>query len=189
MLEHLLMRNGRGASVWAWRPVALALATAVVMIGCTVAEDVPPLERQAQALNKVIMCPVCPGESIDQSQNPLAVQMRAIVAERLEQGQTENQIKEFFVEGYGPSVLLEPPRQGFNLVVWLLPPLAVAGAVLVLFVALRTMRRSLDSQAETIGGGVPLSEEERHDYFQRIETALDSDAGRDDTPSQATGAG
>lgn len=178
MPEQVLGRNGRESPMWVWRPVALAAALAVTLMAaaCTVAEDVPALEGRAQDLNKAIMCPVCPGESIDQSQNPLAVQMRAIVMKKLEQGQTENQIKEFFVEGYGPSVLLEPPREGFTLVVWLLPPLALAGALLVLFLALRVMRRAPASQAEEIGGSVELLEEERDDYFRRIEAALDSDA-------------
>ena len=91
------------------RTGVFAFALIVVMAltyGCvtTASPDIPEAERRASALNKAIMCPVCPGESIDQSQNPLAVQMRAIVDEKLEEGWDEGRIKDFFVERYGPSV-------------------------------------------------------------------------------------
>ena len=103
-----------------------------LVVACTsgAKDDVPPIELQATSLNKAIMCPVCPGESIDQSQNPLAVSMRQIVAEKLADGWTGQQIEEFFVERYGPSVLLAPPKEGISLVVWFLPPVAVLGAAL-----------------------------------------------------------
>ncbi len=63
----------------------------VLAVACTTQYDVPPLERRAHELNKAIMCPVCPGESIDQSQNPLAVQMRAIVFDQFREGRTESE--------------------------------------------------------------------------------------------------
>ena len=154
----------------------MVLALALAAVACTAAEDVPRLERRAQALNKAVMCPVCPGESIDQSQNPLAVQMRAIVAEKMEEGWSEGQIKDFFVERYGPSVLLEPRRSGFTLLVWVLPPVAAVGAALALLLTLRLMRRSPAPQPEGASAAVALSEQERDEYFRRIEAALDFDS-------------
>ena len=147
---------------------ALMLAAA-----CTTQYNVPPLERRAHELNKAIMCPVCPGESIDQSQNLLAVQMRDIVLEQLQEGRTEGEIKAFFVEGYGDSVLLEPPASGFNLTVWVLPPLAAGVAAAALFGALRLMRRPRAPETDSALESVRLSDEERDDYFRRIEVALD----------------
>jgi len=58
---------------------AAAMALVAVLAACSAKADVPELERLAQQVNKGVMCPLCPGESIDQSQNPLAVQMRGIV--------------------------------------------------------------------------------------------------------------
>ena len=159
---------------WPWKAVLAALAVALAAVACTTGEDVPPLERSAQALNRVIMCPVCPGESIDQSQNDLAVDMRGIVLEKLQQGSTDDQIKAFFVERYGPSVLLEPPRRGFSLTVWVIPPVGVLGAGLALYLILRLMRRSPGQPA---GGreAVRLSDAELAYYSRRIEAALDYD--------------
>ena len=154
-----------GVLIW-----ALALAAA-----CTTQYDVPPLERRAYKLNEAIMCPVCPGESIDQSQNPLAVQMRAIVLDQLQEGRTEGEIKAFFVERYGESVLLEPPASGFNLAVWVLPPLAVGVAAMALFGALRLMRRPRAPETDPALDSVRLSAEEQDEYFRRIEAALDFD--------------
>ena len=113
------------------------------------------------------MCPVCPGESIDQSQHPLSVQMRAIVADKLDQGWTEDMIKSLFVESYGPRVLLEPPRQGFDVIVWLVPPAALALAALVLYAALRFMRDGRGLGKDSVAAR--LSEEDRERYLSRVE--------------------
>ena len=123
------------------------------------------------------MCPVCPGESIDQSQNTLAGQMRVIVREKLEQGWEEGEIKAFFVERYGPSVLLEPPTQGLSLVVWLLPPVAVVTAGLTLYLVLRLMRQTPHASKELVGGQAFSSNAERDEYFRRVEEAGDLDGG------------
>ncbi len=155
---------------------AVVLSVLLLSVGCTTQYGVPPLESRAYELDKAIMCPVCPGESIDQSQNPLAVQMRAMVVEQLQEGRTESEIKDFFVERYGTSVLMEPPASGFNLIAWVLPPLAVGAAALALFLALRLMRRPRADQPDIAGEAARLSTEERDDYFRRIEAALDFDA-------------
>lgn len=150
--------------------------------GCVSDESVPPLERRAQGLNRTVMCPVCPGESIDQSQNPLAVQMRGVVKEKMEQGWSDARIRDLFVEGYGPSVLLEPPRRGFNLVAWVLPGAAVTGAVTALYIVLRMMRRPRPEAPDDVLTPVELSDEERARYRRLLDRALgdghDTVAGR-----------
>ncbi|MBI2873277.1 MAG: cytochrome c-type biogenesis protein CcmH [Chloroflexi bacterium] len=128
---------------------ALLLQTA----GCTSQKGPPSLEEQAQALDKSLICPVCPGETLDQSRAELANQMRAIIREKLAQGETPESIRQFFVDRYGPSVLAAPPRQGFQLTVWLVPPVAVAVGGLLLVMVLRHLRRI--PQAEQ-----PVSSEE-----------------------------
>ena len=107
---------------------AAGLLTVLFLLSCSAGADLTPDERRAQELNRAIMCPVCPGESIDQSQNRLAAQMRAIVAGKLAAGESEADIKSFFVERYGDSVLLSPPERGFNLLVWIVPGIGLAAA-------------------------------------------------------------
>ena len=153
--------------------VVVVLASGLLAAACAVGEEVPPLERRAQAINETIMCPVCPGESIDQSQNPLAVQMRAIVMGKLEDGWTEQQVREFLLERYPRSVLLEPPREGATLLVWLVPPIGLVMAGLLLYLALRAMQGSNAGHRDESPEAVRLSEEERAAYVQRIEASED----------------
>ncbi len=150
----------------------LALGLAIVAVACASHEDVPPLERRAQQLSEAIMCPVCPGESIDQSRNPLAVQMRGIVVDRLERGWTEDEVKGFFVERYGPSVILEPPTSGFSLLAWVLPPAVLVGAGVILYLALRLMRKRPAVSSLRPEDAIDLSDQERDEYFKHIEDAL-----------------
>lgn len=132
------------------------------------------------------MCLVCPGESIDQSQNPLAVQMRGIVAEKIRQGWTDGQIKDFFVERYGPSVLMEPPRSGVSIVAWVLPPVAFVLALVALFFVVRAMSRSRRPRPAGQPAAAQLSEEDMARYGGRIEAALGiGDGAKAEAPSTA----
>ena len=160
--------GGFAATLWRVCAVALLLAAAV---GCSRGDDVPDLERRAQAINRDLMCPVCPGESIDQSQNPVAVQMRGIVLERLRDGWTDDDIKDYFVERYENRVLMEPPRSGPNLLAWLVPPAAVVGAVAALALVLRFMRTRREPEPAP-----RLTDAERAGYFARIEAAAGVEA-------------
>ena len=155
-----------------------ALMAAALAQGCvtTTAPGVPEAERRASELNKSIMCPVCPGESIDQSQNALAAQMRAIVDEKLEEGWSEEQIKDFFVERYGPSVLLEPPPEGFGITAWIVPPLAFGLALASLYFTLRWMRRISDQGDEN-----ESEDEERMKYIRRLEEATRDSSKREES--------
>ena len=156
------------------RPGFLAILFAVMLAAasCNLGSDVPALERRATELNKAIMCPICPGESIDQAQNTLALQMRGIVRDKLADGETEDQIKQFFVERYGPSVLLEPPRQGFSLTAWVVPPLAVAAGIAMFLLALRVMKRPVREANGNDAGRGPTSDAGLERYYARIESII-----------------
>ena len=156
-----------------------ALATACL----TAAEgEVPDVEQRATALNKSIMCPVCPGESIDQSQNSLSIQMRAIVRDKLAEGWTDQQIKDFLVERYGPSVMMEPPTTGFNLAAWIVPPVAFALAIAALLLTLKWMRMSAEAERQAEENDA----RERGDYVSRIEDALNSEDSGESLDERST---
>ena len=140
----------------------------IVGMGCEYSEETPEIEKRAQEINSVVMCPVCPGESIDQSQHPLAVQMRNIVVEELENGMNETQIKNYFVDAYGPSVLLEPPTSGINIWVWLVPPIVM---VLVLGSVFTILKKT--SRRGNIDDGIAYSSDQDQDLINRVEFALE----------------
>jgi cytochrome c-type biogenesis protein CcmH len=100
------------------------------------------LEARAQHLYLNTMCPQCAGQTIQQSHAPIAVTMRGIVRERLLAGKTDEEITTFLVDAYGDSVLASPPKSGFSTIVWIVPPLAILLGGLVVYVAVRSMRRT-----------------------------------------------
>ena len=104
------------------------------------AEEPASLEERAQSIHKELICLQCPGETIDQSQVELADQMRGIVWEKLQAGWSREQILRYFVNRYGEEVLAAPPKEGFNLMVWVVPPIVLAGAGIVLLLTIRSMR-------------------------------------------------
>ena len=120
-----------------------------VLIGACSNRGITPLEELAQSIDKSLMCPVCAGQTIDQSQALLASQMRVIVREKLAEGWTEDEVIQFFVDRYDENVLASPPKKGFNLIVWIFPLAVVAGAAVMLYFVLRAMRR---------GGKAPLDQ-------------------------------
>lgn len=98
-------------------------------------------EDLAQSIDRNIMCPVCPSETIDESQVPIAKQMRDIVREKLSLGETKEEILDYFSQRYGEAILAKPTTKGFNLIVWIIPPIIVAIGMVLVVVVVRSMRR------------------------------------------------
>jgi cytochrome c-type biogenesis protein CcmH len=91
-----------------------------------------PKPRASQAdLEGEIMCPVC-STTLDQSDSPIARQMKADIARRIGAGDSKSEIKDALVAEFGQQILAAPPAKGFNLLAWLLPFVALFGGALVL---------------------------------------------------------
>ena len=99
-------------------------------------------EAEAQAIDRMLMCPVCPAQTIDQTEVPLAKQMRSQVRELLSEGRTRKEVLAWFSapERYGPGVLAEPPRSGIYLIAWIVPGVVVVAALAGGVLTLRAMR-------------------------------------------------
>ena len=121
----------------------LFIALVGVLFPTVVAAQSPgdELEREAQAIDKMIMCPVCPAETIDQAQVEISFQMRAIIREMLAEGRAREEILDYFVDRYGPDILAAPPKSGVNLVAWILPVAGVGAGLALLFLIVRSMTR------------------------------------------------
>jgi cytochrome c-type biogenesis protein CcmH len=147
---------------------------ALLLTACAVTpEYYTGLDARAQSLNKNIMCPICPGESIDQSQATIALQMREIVREKLSEGQSDAQIRNFFVDRYGPSVLMEPPTDGFSILAWIVPPVVVVLAIVAFLLAIKGMRGNEQRTELADSGNGPSDPDNLERYYQRIEAALE----------------
>ena len=100
-------------------------------------------EEEVQKIAAQLRCVVCQNLSVADSPSEMARQMREIVRERLAAGESPEQVVAYFVEKYGEWILLSPRRQGFNLLVWIVPFAGLAvGLVVVALVVLRWSRRS-----------------------------------------------
>jgi cytochrome c-type biogenesis protein CcmH len=92
----------------------------------------PALEARARAISKELRCMVCQNESIDDSQAPLAHDLRMLVRERLTAGDSDAQIVNFLVSRYGEFVLLRPPLSWHTVVLWGTPPgLLLLGVIMI----------------------------------------------------------
>ncbi|MES2916125.1 MAG: cytochrome c-type biogenesis protein [Pseudomonadota bacterium] len=122
---------GRG-SWWGRAPTyILALFLLVVPAWAVQPDEMladPVLEARARAISSEIRCPVCRGETIDDSNAPISRDLRLIVRERLVAGDTDAEVVEYIVARFGEGVLFKPPARGANLVLWLAgPALLLAG--------------------------------------------------------------
>jgi cytochrome c-type biogenesis protein CcmH/NrfF len=100
-----------------------------------------PLDDETRRIAKQLQCPVCSGQPVSDSPAELAGQMRSVIRARLEAGETEEQIIAYFVERYGDGVLIEPPRRGIGLAVWLAPLGVLAVGAVLLWRLLRSWLR------------------------------------------------
>jgi cytochrome c-type biogenesis protein CcmH len=87
-----------------------------------------------------LQCPVCEGQSAADSPSGLAADMRAVIRTKLTEGESDQQILDYFVARYGDSILTEPPKRGISLGVWLGPLVGVPLGLIALVLVLRTWR-------------------------------------------------
>jgi len=103
----------------------------------------PGLEARARNLSRELRCLVCQNQSIDDSEAPLAHDLRVIVRERLKAGDTDAQVVDFLVARYGEFVLLKPRLSWHTLALWGAPPATVLLAIALLVVVSRRRRNAL----------------------------------------------
>ena len=119
------------------RTLVLAAALLALAAGCGGDDETPTLAE----LEKRYICPTCQ-TTLELSSSPIADRMRAVIRARIAAGDTESEIDEALVDNFGEGVLAAPPKEGFNLLAWVLPLLGAAIAVGVLAVALVRWSRS-----------------------------------------------
>ena len=168
---------------WATLLTVTALLTLAAHPSVSLAQDASPPsgslptgsydEEEAQGIDRMLMCPVCPAESIDQAQVELARQMRQKVRELLAEGYTRQEVLDYFEERYGPKVLAAPPKTGAHIVAWALPIGSVLLGTAIGLMILRSMKRpSADEQS------VQQEDEDLQPYLDELDRGLSlEDAG------------
>lgn len=153
--------------------VSLLLALVGLLSACISSPQQPQtIDDKARDIYRSLMCPICSGQTLEESQSDLAGQMRVAVREMLEQGKTKEEILQYFVDRYGVGVLAAPPKSNIYLLVWLAPVIGlIVGGVLVAWVIKSGLRRK-ETVAET-------PEPEKQYWDQRLDADLkDWEAGK-----------
>jgi cytochrome c-type biogenesis protein CcmH len=122
----------------------------------------PVLEARARAISQELRCVVCQNQSIDDSNAPLAHDMRVLVRERVKLGETDDQVRAFLVRRYGNFVLLRPPLQPDTIVLWFSPLLFLGIGAALVWGYFRAMKHQA-AQA------TPLSDAEEQELKRLVE--------------------
>lgn len=127
-----------------------------------------PSDDDVNAIARQLFCPVCENTPLDVCPTQACAQWRALIREKLAQGWTAEQIKQYFVEQYGARVLAEPPRQGLNWLVYVIPPALMLIGVYILYRAFQSMRKPVLVDVDEPKTDEPNSDE----YLRRVEEEL-----------------
>jgi cytochrome c-type biogenesis protein CcmH len=153
---------------------ALSLATPGFAVEPDEILSDPALEARARHISEGLRCLVCQNQSIDDSNAPLARDLRLLVRERLKKGDSDAQVMQFIEDRYGEFVLLRPPFNVRTLLLWFTPLLVLLVAV---WISLRVfLKRTTPAAVPTLSG----AEEEK------LRALLaDAEAGEPSGPSKA----
>lgn len=154
-----------------WAAIALLVVLAAAGLATRLAAA-PVDEEAVRRIAAQLRCVVCQNLSVGDSPSETANQMRAIIRERLAQGETPEQVRAYFVDKYGQWILLEPPRRGFNLLVWLAPFVVFLGGLVVVTLVMLRWRRAA-RKARTVEP-VPVVDEAMRARIRREMADLDA---------------
>jgi cytochrome c-type biogenesis protein CcmH len=151
---------GRRSGIGPWIPwIAMAVVVVVALAIGTLGQGEPSEAERAQSLAESIRCPTCESQAVASSETPSAKAVRALIADRIEQGDTDEEILDFVDSRYpGQGLILEPSSSGFTGLVWALPVALVIVALAGLAYRFRDYRP----------GGVAVTDADR----QIVEDAL-----------------
>ncbi len=122
----------------------MAVFFALLVPGAALAQDTDPdapTDDEVNAIAREMYCPVCENVPLDVCGTQACAQWRALIREKLNEGWSEAEIKAYFVDQYGARVLAEPPRQGLNWLVYVVPPIAFLAGAYILYRGLQSWRQ------------------------------------------------
>jgi cytochrome c-type biogenesis protein CcmH len=148
----------------------IAVVLLMVRVGTVNAQQPTPSDDEVNAIASQLFCPVCENTPLDVCPTQACAQWRDEIRLRLAQGWNESQIEDYFAKSYGIRVLAEPPRQGLNWLVYIVPPVAFIAGAYILFRAFRSWQ-ALSKQSE---GQEDLLDDHIEDdpYLEQLEEEL-----------------
>jgi cytochrome c-type biogenesis protein CcmH len=154
----------------------LILVFSTLTVTTVSAQGSTPTDDDVNAIAKQLFCPVCENTPLDVCPTQACKEWREEIRSMLADGKSEAEIKQYFVDYYGARVLAEPPRSGFNWLVYVVPPIVIVAGIFVLFRALRawtqpsTVETASASPSQT--GENDASSASNDEYIARMEEEL-----------------
>ncbi len=145
------------------------LTLALLLVSGALAQDPDPstpTDDQVNAIASQLYCPVCENIPLDVCGTQACAQWRDLIREKLAQGWSEGEIKQYFADQYGDRVLATPPLRGLNWLIYIVPPLAILIGAFILYRALRAWTQPV-SKVEADKSSTPSDE-----YISRLEEEL-----------------
>jgi cytochrome c-type biogenesis protein CcmH len=166
-------------------PVGLVLLVGVVWMVTALSTAQPQsLDARTREVARQIQCPVCNGESVADSSSQKAAEMRAVIRQQLAEGQSEQQVLDYFKRVYGDEILESPPAQGFTTLIWIMPLLMVLAGIVAVVALGRAWQRSTRIKGAVVAAGddldadeTALSADERQALTSLLRRELAADEG------------
>ena len=167
MNKHIFQKLPNRSSV-----LLIIILLCLLPIGSVFAQESDPSYPSDNDVNEIasqLYCPVCENVPLDVCGTQACAQWRELIREKLVEGWTEEQIKEYFSTQYGDRVLAEPPARGLNWLVYVIPPLVFIAGVIFLYRGFIAWRKMGDDEDITEIDSEPEIEDE---YITRLEEEL-----------------
>lgn len=130
--------DARRSGLARWAPwIAVAVVVVVALAVGTLGQSEPTDAERAQSLAESIRCPSCKSQAVASSDTPSSEAVRTLIAERIEAGDSDEEIRDYVASRYGRGILLDPSGSGFSALVWALPAMFVVAAVAGLVIRFR----------------------------------------------------
>ena len=146
----------------------LVLLVALAIAGAAKAQNPTPSDDEVNAIARQLYCPVCENIPLDVCPTQACAQWRDLIRQKITEGWSAQQIKDYFVQQYGDRVLATPPVRGLNWLVYVIPPVAILLGVYILYRALHVQKKHLGQPETQAVAQSPLALSDE-DYIRRLE--------------------
>ena len=154
----------------------LTLVLSTLTVATVSAQGTTPTDDDVNAIPRQLFCPVCENTPLDVCPTQACKEWREEIRSMLADGKSEAEIKQYFVDYYGARVLAEPPRTGFNWLVYVVPPIVIVAGIFVLFRALRAWTQPATTEtvptSPSQGEGQDAASSSDDEYIARMEEEL-----------------
>lgn len=154
---------------------SLFLLLALLLLALPATAQEPVTDDEINAVARDLYCPVCENTPLDVCPTQACQDWRDEIRVQLAQGRSEAEIQQYFVERYGPRVLSEPPREGFNQIVWLLPIVGVVIGAILFGIYLNNLRKDSGDDTMSVSQSTaqtPPPAADEDEYISRVEKEL-----------------